>query len=211
MGTLIWSTRKTKVKGCTILRPCPSLAPAREIQLSRQKTKKPASPPAHLESRTITSPPSLEWRMRIPSPALQYGPEGSPSIHSSSSSSSSCGAPEGTSMRNFLHAAQPDGGTPVPPSSHSEDQQMAMRPFSFLFRLMFYRLTTKKQPLKRTRVKPIKFLKLWTAKAGPQSKTRGGQAALLAFQTPNLEVLSSKEASHKVREMRQRLDVNSCK
>lgn len=113
------------------------------IQPSGQKDKEPASPPASLESRTVTcaprpepntaAPPAgSESRTAIPSLAPWPGPWGSPSTHKTSSNSSS-GAPGGTNEENPLHAGQSNGETSTSFSGHIQGcQEMVRRLWNFL-------------------------------------------------------------------------------
>lgn len=145
------STPKRK-SGTSTVRPFPavesflsSFAPflIHSIQPSGQKDKEPASPPASLESRTVTcaprpepstaTPPAgPESRTAIPSLVPRPGPWGTPSTHKPSSNSSR-GAPGGTNEENPLRAGQPNGEISTSFSGHIPGcQEMVRRLWNFL-------------------------------------------------------------------------------
>lgn len=123
--------------------------------------------PPGLDSRSTTSLPSLESRTAIPSPALQHRPQGPHKTLSSSSTSSSGGAPEGSTPGKSLQAGQPYGETSDSSSSHSqacssprqpasEDEHWVVRRvFRFFLKCVCCRSCMNKKCIKRTKVKPI--------------------------------------------------------
>ncbi|XP_054572995.1 serine/threonine-protein kinase MARK2-like [Eptesicus fuscus] len=154
MGTyLILRMMKTKMPGRTIrVRPYPSpdtssMSSSQEVgQPFDEKTKEPSVPPNCLRLRVTTLPPNLETMTTTPpehstdapSADLQLGSAGSPSTQSSSSTSSGGGDPEGAIYESCLAW-----------------QEMARRAYEFFLRFTCCGLSTKKEHLKRTEVKPV--------------------------------------------------------
>lgn len=113
---MILDTTKTKMKGIihanhqdnALPLPNSSASPSQEVQPSRYNTR------AGLDVRITASPANLESRITIPrfvlglmtatpSLVLHCGPGCSLTTHSSSSTCSSGGAPEGATHENCLH------------------------------------------------------------------------------------------------------------
>ncbi|EPQ17009.1 Serine/threonine-protein kinase MARK2 [Myotis brandtii] len=165
MGTyLILRVMKTKMPGHTIkVRPyrspdTSSTSSSQEVgQPFDEKTKEPfippnclrlrvTTPPPNLETMTTTLPPNLEtmtttapeFRTDTPSTDLQLGPAGSPTTQSSSSTSTST-----SSGGRAAHKSCPAW------------QEVARRAFQFLLRFTCCGPSTKKERLKRTKIKPI--------------------------------------------------------
>nr|KAF6346977.1 hypothetical protein mPipKuh1_011259 [Pipistrellus kuhlii] len=171
MGTyLILRMMKTKMPGRTVrVRPCYSPDTSSK-SLSQEdgkpfdeNTKEPAVSSKCLQLRVTTSPPNLETTPPEHSPDtpradLQLSNGDSLSIQNNSSTSSASsggGAPEGAAHESCLQARQPEGGTPVAPSSPIQGRQsIARRAFQFFIRFICCGPPTEKKHLKRTKIKP---------------------------------------------------------
>ena len=115
-------------------------------------------PSASLKSRTTTPLSGPESRTSTPGPALQCGPGGSPTSHSSSTSSGGR-TPEGTTNENCLHAGQPDIEIAASPSGPSQGPRgVARRVFRFFLKFICYRPSIKSNILKGQESSQYNFL-----------------------------------------------------
>lgn len=150
---LTLNSKKPKVEGhTTMVRYCPSPThevhpevsahpviqsrsqPAFPTSVCKAENEKPEDKESGQKAQEPANPPhNMEWRTATPSLASECDSGASPFTHSTNSSSSSSGAPEGTNCpqgishdENTVYTGQPNGVTLASFSSHNQGQETVL-------------------------------------------------------------------------------------